>query len=196
MLLQVLDEGKLTDSIGRTVDFRNTVIIMTSNVGAELLRKQSTLGFTPGDADTSYEGMKTKLLDSLKKAFKPEFLNRVDDIVVFRNLSRPELLQIIDLELHTMLKRMEDRGVKVALDTPAKEHILEKGYNPTYGARPIRRALEHDVEDPLSEQILQEKIKDGDTVLVTLRDGALQFDVTSRPAPPPAAPVQPAVSNN
>jgi ATP-dependent Clp protease ATP-binding subunit ClpC len=191
MLLQVLDEGKLTDSLGRTVDFRNTVILMTSNLGAELLRKQSSLGFTTADADTSYEGMKAKLLDSLKKAFKPEFLNRVDDIIVFRNLTRDELMAIIDLELHQMLKRLEERGITITLDQPAKAFILEKGYNPMYGARPIRRALEHHIEDHLSEEILQGKIGDGDDVQVTVADDALRFVVqkaAEQPAgqPPPA----------
>jgi len=187
MLLQVLDEGKLTDGLGRTVDFRNTVIIMTSNIGAELLRKQTMLGFGASDEDQSYEGMKGKLLESLKKNFKPEFLNRVDDMIVFRNLTKDELVQIIELEMHGVLKRLEERKIHVVLTPEARDFLLEKGYNPTYGARPIRRAIEQYVEDPLSEAILRGNIPDGSEVDLKLHEGLLTFEAR-QPSPAPESP--------
>jgi len=183
MLLQVLDEGKLTDGLGRTVDFRNTVIIMTSNIGAELLRKQTTLGFGAADEDASYEGMKSKLLDSLRKAFKPEFLNRLDEIIVFTNLSKDQLMQIIDIELRGVTERLKERKISIMLTPEAKQFIFEKGYNPTYGARPVRRAIEQYIEDPLSEEILHGRISDGAHVTVNVREGALVFDTTPAATP-------------
>lgn len=177
MLLQVLDEGKLTDGLGRTVDFRNTVIIMTSNIGAELLRKQSTLGFGALDENTSFEGMKDKLMDALKKAFKPEFLNRLDDIIVFHNLTKGEMLEIIDRELSEVLGRLASRNITVTLEQDAKEFIFDQGYDPHYGARPLRRAIEQHVEDRMSEDILRGKIPEGAKVTVSVRDNDLVFDV-------------------
>jgi len=178
ILLQVLEEGKLTDGLGRVIDFRNTVIIMTSNIGAELLRKQSSLGFAAKDEDKSYEGMKGKLIDAMKKTFKPEFLNRLDDIVVFRNLQKQELLKIIDFEMDKVFARLEERGIKVTLSKKAKELLLEKGYDPHYGARPIRRAIEQNIEDPMSEEILRGKIPEGSKVLLGCAKGKITFKVT------------------
>ena len=193
MLLQVLEEGKLTDGLGRTVDFRNTVIIMTSNIGAELLRKQTSLGFGGLDEDRSYEGMKEKLMDALKRTFKPEFLNRLDDIIVFSNLSRGELMQIIDLELSYVLGRLKDKEIHVTLAPQAKEFIFNKGYDSAYGARPIRRAIEQYIEDPMSEEILRGAIPDGSSVTVHLKGDELTFDVdevqdAAAPPPPQAQP--------
>jgi ATP-dependent Clp protease ATP-binding subunit ClpC len=196
MLLQVLEEGKLTDGLGRTVDFRNTVIIMTSNIGAELLRKQGSLGFGSLDEDRSYEGMKEKLMDILKKTFKPEFLNRLDDIIVFSNLSKDELMQIIDLELSHVLGRLQEKQIHVTLSPEAKEFIFSKGYDATYGARPIRRAIEQYIEDPMSEEILRGAIPDGSSVMVCVKDAELSFNVEESqdaPAPPPPQP-QPATN--
>jgi len=178
ILLQVLEEGKLTDGNGRVIDFRNTVIVMTSNIGAELLRKQSSLGFTAKDEDKSYDGMKGKLIDAMKKTFKPEFLNRLDDIVVFRTLQKKELLEIIDFEMEKVFARLEERGIKVTLSKKAKELIFEKGYDPHYGARPIRRAIEQNVEDPMSEEILKGKIPEGSKVLLGCAKGKITFRVT------------------
>ena len=178
ILLQVLEEGKLTDGLGRVIDFRNTVIIMTSNIGAELLRKQSSLGFAAKDEDKSYEGMKGKLIDAMKKTFKPEFLNRLDDIVVFRNLQKQELLKIIDFEMDKVFARLDERGIKVTLSKKAKELLLEKGYDPHYGARPIRRAIEQNIEDPMSEEILRGKIPEGSKVLLGCAKGKITFKVT------------------
>jgi len=178
ILLQVLEEGKLTDGLGRVIDFRNTVIIMTSNIGAELLRKQSSLGFAAKDEDKSYDGMKGKLIDAMKKTFKPEFLNRLDDIVVFRNLQKQELLKIIDFEMDKVFARLEERGIKVTLSKKAKELLLEKGYDPHYGARPIRRAIEQNIEDPMSEEILRGKIPEGSKVLLGCAKGKITFKVT------------------
>jgi ATP-dependent Clp protease ATP-binding subunit ClpC len=177
MLLQVLEEGKLTDGLGRTVDFRNTVIIMTSNVGAELLKKQGTLGFGAADPDKSYQGMKDKLLDALKKTFKPEFLNRVDDIVVFSNLYKEEIMEIINLEMGYVLKRLQERHITVQLSTEAKEYLFNKGYDEQYGARPVRRAIEQYVEDAMSESILRGEIPEHSDVTINVADDALQFDV-------------------
>ena len=182
ILLQVLEEGKLTDGLGRVIDFRNTVIIMTSNIGAELLRKQSSLGFAAKDEDKSYDGMKGKLIDAMKKTFKPEFLNRLDDIVVFRNLQKQELLKIIDFEMDKVFARLEERGIKVTLSKKAKELLLEKGYDPHYGARPIRRAIEQNIEDPMSEEILRGKIPEGSKVLLGCAKGKITFKVT-KPEP-------------
>ncbi len=178
ILLQVLEEGKLTDGLGRVIDFRNTVIIMTSNVGAELLKKQSSLGFSTNDEDKSYEAMKGKLLDAMKKAFKPEFLNRLDDIVVFKNLKKNELMKIIDMEMKKVFARLDERGIKVTLSKKAKELLFEKGYDPLYGARPIRRAIEQNVEDPMSEEILRGKIPEGSKVLISCARGKITFKVT------------------
>ena len=178
ILLQVLEEGKLTDGLGRVIDFRNTVIIMTSNVGAELLKKQSSLGFAAHDEDKSYENIKSKLIDAMKKMFKPEFLNRLDDIIVFRNLNKDELLKIIDLEIEQVFARLNERGIRVSLSKKAKELIFEKGYDPNYGARPIRRAIEQLVEDPMSEEILRGKIPDGSKVLISAARGKISFKVT------------------
>ncbi len=178
ILLQVLEEGKLTDGLGRVIDFRNTVIVMTSNIGAELLRKQSSLGFSANDEDKSYEAMKGKLLDAMKKAFKPEFLNRLDDIVVFKNLKKNELMKIIDMEMKKVFARLDERGIKVTLSKKAKELLFEKGYDPLYGARPIRRAIEQNVEDPMSEEILRGKIPEGSKVLISCARGKITFKVT------------------
>jgi len=177
MLLQVLEEGKLTDGLGRTVDFRNTIIIMTSNVGADLLKKQGTLGFGSADFDKSYQSMKDKLLDAMKKSFKPEFLNRVDDIVVFSNLYKDEIMQIIDLEMQSVLKRLQERNISVQLTSEAKEFLFNKGYDEQYGARPVRRAIEQFVEDTMSEAILRGEIPEQSNVTIAVADDTLDFSV-------------------
>ena len=140
MLLQILEEGKLTDSFGRQVDFRNTIILLTSNVGAERLQKGSAMGFTPPDDEEDYARMKENLTEEAKKVFRPEFLNRFDDLLVFRSLGRDELTQILELELETVRKRRAERDIHFELDTSARDLLLEKGFDPTYGARPMRRA--------------------------------------------------------
>lgn len=159
MLLQILEDGKLTDSLGRKVDFRNTVVIMTSNVGADQIQKGTTLGFQSGQEDKSFEGMKDKILQELKKAFKPEFLNRIDDIIVFHQLNRDHLMEIINLELKNVTKRLEEKEIKINFDTGSKELLIEKGFDPKYGARPLKRAIQRYVEDPLAEEILRSKQK-------------------------------------
>jgi ATP-dependent Clp protease ATP-binding subunit ClpC len=189
ILLQILEEGKLTDSIGRTVDFRNTIILMTSNVGAEQLRKQNTIGFTVAREEISYDRMKEKILDEAKKAFRPEFLNRLDDLIVFRALNRPDLIAILNLELGKVLERIKSKGVTIELDEKAKEFLVEKGYDPQYGARPMRRAVEHYLEDPLAEEILRGHVLPGEPVLITLDPDAkdkLAFN-QKKPAEPVVA---------
>lgn len=158
VLLQILEEGKLTDSLGRTVDFRNTVIIMTSNVGAELIRKQSTIGFQETTEEVAYEKMKEQLMAEVKKTFKPEFLNRLDDIIVFRMLTKKELKQIIDLELKIVLDRLKGQRIELELTDAAREFLVEKGYDPKFGARPLKRAIERHIEDPLAEELLKSKV--------------------------------------
>lgn len=163
MLLQILEDGKLTDNLGRKVDFRNTVVIMTSNVGAETLQKGTTLGFQSGKDDRSYEGMKDKLMQELKKAFKPEFLNRIDDIIVFHQLSRDHLMEIVELELKKLTDLLEKKEIKIVFDAGSKDLLIEKGFDPKYGARPLKRAIQRFVEDPLAEEILKankKKIKE------------------------------------
>src|SRR6266702_1429634 len=190
LLLQILEEGKITDSLGRKIDFRNTIIIMTSNVGAELLKKQTVMGFgAPMDVHDS-ESMRDKILDETKRVFKPEFLNRLDEIIVFHSLGKPELLRIVDLEVDKVLTRIKAKNVHIELKQSAKEFLIEKGYDPQYGARPMRRAVERFLEDPLAEELLRGNVKPGDHVDVVAADDKLSFKVPESQAQSsaPAAP--------
>ena len=175
MLLQILEEGKLTDSFGRQVDFRNTIILLTSNVGAERLQKGSAMGFTPPDDEEDYARMKENLTEEAKKVFRPEFLNRFDDILVFRSLGRDELTQILELELEKVRKRLAERDIHFELDTSARDLLLEKGFDPTYGARPMRRAVERFLEDPMAEEIIRGDLREGETISISAKDDKLVF---------------------
>src|SRR5207247_7803861 len=148
LLLQILEDDKITDSLGRKIDFRNTIIIMTSNVGAELLKKQPVMGFGAPLEGHDYDSMRDKILDETKRVFKPEFLNRLDEIIVFHSLGKEELLRIVDLETDKVLARIKAKEVHIELSESAKEFLIEKGYDPQYGARPMRRAVERYLEDP------------------------------------------------
>ncbi len=168
LLLQILEEGTVTDSFGRKIDFRNTIIILTSNVGASTIKRQSTLGFgAMQDGEGDFDTMKSKIMEEAKRHFKPEFLNRLDETVVFHMLEKEALKVIVDLECKKLFARLEDRNIKLKLAADARELLLEKGYDPNYGARPMRRAVERYLEDPLAEAILRSDIKEGDTVKVT-----------------------------
>jgi ATP-dependent Clp protease ATP-binding subunit ClpC len=176
MLLQILEEGKLTDNVGRVVNFRNTVVLMTSNVGSDLIRRQSTLGFSPISDESSYEKMREKILDESKKTFRPEFLNRLDDVIVFRSFTKPDLIQILDLEVNKVLERLRHKNLKLELDATAKDLLVEKGYDPQYGARPMRRSVERFLEDPLAEEILKGNLHQGEPILVTAANDKLVFN--------------------
>src|SRR6478672_4363243 len=193
LLLQILEEGKITDSLGRKIDFRNTIIIMTSNVGAELLKKQTTMGFGAPREGHDYDSMREKILDETKRVFKPEFLNRLDEIIVFHSLEKSHLLKIVDLEVEKVKVRLKAKEVEIILDNLAHEFVIEAGYDPNYGARPMRRAVERFLEDPLAEEILRGHVKPGDRVDVVAADGKLSFQVpesqtqSSTPAAPAAS---------
>jgi len=184
MLLQIMEEGRLTDSYGRQIDFKNTVIIMTSNIGAERLGRQDSLGFRKQGDEVTHEKRKEMLKGDLERHFRPEFLNRVDDIVYFRPLDREDLKSIIDIELAHVHERLGARGYKLVLTDAAKETIIEFGYNPEFGARPLRRAIERLVEDPLSEDILRGRFPEGSTIVVGAEEGKLVF---AEQKPEPAA---------
>ena len=170
LLLQILEEGKLTDSLGRKIDFRNTIIIMTSNVGAELLKKQTSLGFGAAKLDESHEGMRDKVMEETKRVFKPEFLNRLDDIIVFHSLQKSDLEHIVDLEVKKVIQRLKAKDISVVLEPDAKEFLIAKGYDPQYGARPMRRAVERYLEDPVAEEILRGSYQPGQELHV-VKDG-------------------------
>ena len=176
LLLQILEDGRLTDSLGRTVDFRNTIIIMTSNVGAALLQRQTSMGFAAAASNfNDFEKMREKVLEEAKRVFKPEFLNRISDIVFFRPLEKPELFKIIDLEVAKFAKRLVERKITITFSENAKALIMEKGYDEKYGARPLRRAVEHYLEDPFAEALLRGDIKDGEPVFVDREGDKLTF---------------------
>ena len=175
MLLQILEEGKLTDSLGRVVNFRNTIILMTSNVGSETIKKSSTMGFSPISDETTYERVREKILEEAKKTFRPEFLNRLDDIIVFRSFTKPDLIQSLELEVNKVLARLRHKSLHLQLDAKAKDFLVEKGYDPQYGARPMRRAVERFLEDPLAEEILKGALHEGDPIAVTLEGDKLTF---------------------
>lgn len=175
MLLQILEEGKLTDSFGRSVSFRNTIILLTSNVGSEYLRRQGVVGFSPNAGEINYERLREQILEEAKRVFRPEFLNRLDDVIVFRPLTREDLIKILDLEVEKLCKRLEPKRIRLVLDDKAKQFLVDKGYDPLYGARPMRRAVERYLEDPLAEEIIKGNIHEGDPVYVTLDDDHLIF---------------------
>jgi ATP-dependent Clp protease ATP-binding subunit ClpC len=159
---------------------------MTSNVGAELIKKQTTLGFGAPKLDDNYDSMREKIMEETKRVFKPEFLNRLDDIIVFHTLTKPDLVRIVDLEMEKVVRRIKTKNVHLTLDATAQEFLIEKGYDPSYGARPMRRAVEKYLEDPMAEEILRGHIKPGDAVLVK-RDGEkLAFTVDSSSSEPVA----------
>jgi ATP-dependent Clp protease ATP-binding subunit ClpC len=170
ILLQIMDEGRLTDSFGRHVDFKNVVLIMTSNIGADLIKNQAGFGFAKKSAEASYEKMKEMLHKEVEHHFRPEFLNRVDDTIVFRALTKEDLQTIVDYELAKVFKRLTEHGLKLELSEQAKEFLIEKGYSPEFGARPLRRAIEHYIEDPLSEAMLRGEFKDRNLIKVTVQD--------------------------
>ncbi|MBD7966101.1 ATP-dependent protease ATP-binding subunit ClpC [Fictibacillus norfolkensis] len=170
ILLQVLEDGRLTDSKGRTVDFRNTVVIMTSNVGASTLKRNRSLGFAVHNESQKYNDMKSKVMDELKRAFRPEFLNRIDEIIVFHSLEKEHLLRIVSLMAASLKQRLSDQGIEIELTQAALEKITEEGYDPDYGARPLRRALQRKIEDRLSEELLRGNINKGQTVKIDVEE--------------------------
>ncbi|GHO45131.1 ATP-dependent Clp protease ATP-binding subunit [Ktedonospora formicarum] len=195
MLLQILEDGKLTDAKGRTVDFRNTVIIMTSNVGASLLNKEASMGFRQSKDKAKankaeYDAMKSKVLGELRNTFKPEFLNRIDEVIVFHSLRMEEMNSIVDLLLNRVRVQLTEQQIELVVPQPSKEFLIEKGFNPEYGARPLRRTIQQLVEDALAEGLLQGKFHPGDLVEAIVDEGELVLQVRNRieQLPPPAAP--------
>jgi len=185
LLLQIMEDGRLTDSLGRTVDFRNAVIIMTSNVGAQLLQRQTSMGFAAAASSfNDVERMREKVQEEAKRVFKPEFLNRISDIIFFRPLDKADLVKIVSLETASFAKRLSARKITLEFTEAAKQLLIDKGYDEKYGARPLRRAVEHYLEDPLAEALLRGDIRDGEPCLVD-RDG--EKLVFSQRTPPTTA---------
>ncbi|WP_028543478.1 ATP-dependent protease ATP-binding subunit ClpC [Paenibacillus taiwanensis] len=183
ILLQVLEDGRLTDSKGRVVDFRNTLIILTSNVGAEAIKRNSTLGFTAVDDNArDYNNMKDKVMVELKKSFRPEFLNRIDEIIVFHSLDEKHISEIVSLMADDLRKRLNEQDIHFSLTDEAKKFLAKEGYDPAYGARPLRRAIQKHIEDRLSEELLRGHISKGDYVTIDEKDGGLVVQLNTEPA--------------
>ena len=175
LLLQALEDGRLTDSLGRTVDFRNTIIILTSNVGADVLQRSSSLGFGNADATRDYEKLKERIMDETKRAFKPEFLNRLTDIVIFQQLAKEHMSKIVDIEVAKVAKRLLDLGIKLVVSEPARVYLVDNGWDEKYGARPLRRAVERHLEDPLAEAMLRGDFHKDEPVIVGVGEKGLTF---------------------
>ncbi|MBU1852464.1 MAG: AAA family ATPase, partial [Candidatus Omnitrophica bacterium] len=174
ILLQVLEDGRLTDSLGRKVDFRNTVLIMTSNVGAEIFRKQQgSIGFKSEKEEMTYKNTKEKLLEQVKKTFKPEFLNRIDDLIVFHGLTREDLYKIVEIELEEVRGRLKEQDINIELEKSAKDLLIEKGFDPVFGARPLKRTIQRLLEDPLAEEIISKKFEKDKIIKVSAKNGKL-----------------------
>jgi ATP-dependent Clp protease ATP-binding subunit ClpC len=186
MLLQIMEEGRLTDSFGRHVDFKNVILIMTSNIGADLIKGGAGFGFSKREAVQDYDKMRTALMHEAEKFFRPEFINRLDEVIVFRPLIKDDLNHIIEMELSKVRERLEDKGMKMELDQAAKDFLIDKGYNPDFdfGARPLRRALGTYIEDPLAENLLSGDFHEGQTISVTRREDEehLRFEASETPA--------------
>jgi ATP-dependent Clp protease ATP-binding subunit ClpA len=175
MMLQILDDGRLTDGQGRTVDFKNTVIIMTSNVGSGNLREAGPIGFSV-HARSQNEDVRKRLLDALRQTFRPEFLNRLDDIIVFNALSREHLNRIVDIQLARVERMLKDRGLKIEVTQAAKDLLVSEGYDPQYGARPMRRAIQRLIQDPLALKLMGGDFTSGDTIVIDRDGDALRFE--------------------
>ena len=189
MLLQIMEEGHLSDARGRKVDFRNAIIVMTSNVGADMIKRQSSLGFAIKKDEVSeermaYDDMRKKLTESLKRVFRPEFINRVDSIIVFRSLNRDDITKIVELELQKVAHRLEEHAIVLKATQPALEKLADLGFDPDMGARPLRRVIQHKVEDPLSDSLLAGDFNDNDTILVELVDDEIVLQRSESEAPP------------
>jgi len=182
MLLQIMEEGQLTDSFGRRVDFRNIILILTSNIGAELIKNKGGFGFSKPNEESDYEKMKQTLQSEIERFFRPEFINRLDDVIVFRPLTRDDLVTIVDYELRKVRIRLEQHELSLELDDSARDYLIEKGYNPDFGARPLRRAIEQDIEDMLSEAILRGEFKRGQLLRIYRdeQEGKLAFALVDR----------------
>jgi len=176
ILLQVLEDGRLTDSFGRRVDFRNTVLIMTSNLGAELLKKQGSIGFTPAKEEVTFEKMKGQLMDEVKRTFKPEFLNRIDEVIVFHPLSQEDLVKIVDVEIGMVQERLREQNISITLDASAKTLLVERGFDQVYGARPLKRVIQRLLEDPLAEGVIARRVKPGTLLRVFRKNDVLEFE--------------------
>jgi len=175
MLLQIMEEGHLSDARGKKVDFRNTIIVMTSNIGADVIRRQNNFGFNliegkDEEEQESYEEMRKKLMDQLKKSFRPEFLNRLDNIVVFRMLNLEDMQQITEIEIGKVNQRLADKQITLTVSESALEKLTRDGFDPEMGARPLRRVIQQQIEDPLSDALLAREFSNGDQVLITLDD--------------------------
>ena len=190
ILLQVLEEGNLTDSQGRKVDFRNTIVIMTSNIGAATIAKNQNFGFSQADDESgqSYEDMKGKIMTELKRVFRPELLNRIDEVIVFHKLSREQILHIVDFMLNRLREQLEVHGVAIELTESAKELLVQEGYDPAMGARPLRRAIQRILEDPLADFVLAQQMQNGSTILVDRKEGTDEVSMDIVPPTPDAPP--------
>ncbi|MDA3874654.1 MAG: ATP-dependent Clp protease ATP-binding subunit [Kiritimatiellae bacterium] len=176
LLLQILEEGKITDSLGRTVDFRNTIIIMTSNIGAEFTKKNTGLGFMQANQDSNYSVLKQKMVEAAKQMYKPELLNRIDEMIVFRQLTREDVAKILDVELTKVRGRLASKRLTLRLDDGATDFLIGKGFDPEYGARPLRRSIERYLEDPLAEELLKGTFSPDQIIEVTVEDDHLRFE--------------------
>jgi ATP-dependent Clp protease ATP-binding subunit ClpC len=180
LLLQIFEDGRLTDSYGRIVDFKNTILIMTSNIGARQIGLHTPLGFSKsGDEAVSYDKMKETVLGELKRVFNPELLNRLDEVIVFHQLSKDDLRKIVDLMLDRLQLQLGERKISLAVDQDAKDFLIDRGYDPTFGARPLRRAIQRYVEDPLAEEVLKGRFPEGGTLRIKLEGDALTFEEVS-----------------
>jgi ATP-dependent Clp protease ATP-binding subunit ClpB len=174
VLLQILDDGRLTDGQGRTVDFKNTIVIMTSNIGSPRI-----LEYRGAFSGVGFERMKETVLEELRGHFRPEFLNRVDEIITFQRLTQEELKQIVEIQLQTLRARLKDRRIELALSDSAREHLVTVGYDPAYGARPLKRAIQKEIETPLARMLVAGEVRDGQKIHVTERNHELKFEVES-----------------
>jgi len=183
ILLQILDDGRLTDGHGRTVDFKNTIIIMTSNLGSELIAQRAPLGFGAKAAlqeiERSYQEMKKKVLSEVRKFFRPEFINRLDEIIVFHRLTKENLIKIVELKLSELQKKLDEQKIKLEVTEKAKELLAERGYDPDFGARPLERVIQDEIENKLALEIIEERIKAGDQVIVDAKDDGFVLERTS-----------------
>ncbi|MDD4189014.1 MAG: AAA family ATPase, partial [Eubacteriales bacterium] len=188
ILLQILEDGRLTDSHGKVVDFRNAIIIITSNVGARLITEPKKMGFSADEGvKQSYEDMKKNIIGELKKEFRPELLNRIDELIVFHPLTEEHLGKIVTMMLEVLSKRLKDNNITLEISEEAKLFLAKKGYDSLFGARPLRRVIQSMLEDKMAEEMLEHRVKEGDRVSVTLKDGELDLKSASTEAAKPKA---------